>query len=243
LSEYALAYTLAPTTSPSVLPSRLNAFLDTYTRLFGDPRTPPEGWPAPAAPFLHWPLEQPLPVTSFFDHGGPFLSRNFRDGVVTYWGRREVDIAFAYNGHDGWDYAAAPPDMALAAADGDVVFAGNADDGCATRAVILDHGNGYRTLYWHLARVGVELGEHVPRGQPVGMVGESGCVTGPHLHFGVQYLGRNTDPYGWCAGAARPEHERVCDRLCARADHVAGAAAQPPERFPRHLHPPVRRPA
>jgi murein DD-endopeptidase MepM/ murein hydrolase activator NlpD len=204
MSEYAIAYALAPTTSPAQLPSRLSAFLDTYTRLFGDPRRPPEGWPAPAEPFLSWPLEQLVPVTSFFDHGGPFLSRNFGDGVVTYWGRREVDIAFAYNGHDGWDYAAAPPDMALAAADGDVVFAGNADDGCATRAVILDHGNGYRTLYWHLARVGVELGEHVPRGQPVGMVGESGCVTGPHLHFGVQYLGRNTDPYGWCAGVPDP---------------------------------------
>lgn len=200
LAEYALARALAPTTTADKLPTLLRAFQETYTRLFGDPRPYPADWPPPAEPFLWWPLERPAQVTSFFDHGGPFLARNPRDGVVTYWGRREIDIAFAYNGHDGWDYAAAPPALALAAADGDVVFAGNADDNCATRAVILDHGNGYRTLYWHLARVDVAIGQAVRRGEALGVVGESGCAFGPHLHFGVQYLGRNVDPYGWCGG-------------------------------------------
>ncbi|HEY7600794.1 MAG TPA: peptidoglycan DD-metalloendopeptidase family protein, partial [Candidatus Limnocylindrales bacterium] len=214
MSEYALARALAPTTSPAALPGQLQSFLETYTRIFGDPRAPPEGWPAPAAPFLARPLEQTAPITAFFDHGGPFLSRTLGGGVVTYWGRHETDIAFAYTGHDGWDYAVAPPDLALAAADGDVVFAGNADDGCATRAVILDHGNGYRTLYWHLARVSVQIGDRAARGQPVGMVGESGCATGPHLHFGVQLLGRNVDPYGWCSAAPDPWEQ-----------HPAGAAS------------------
>jgi murein DD-endopeptidase MepM/ murein hydrolase activator NlpD len=204
LSEYAIARALAPTISPDRLPALLHGFLDTYTRLFGDPRIPPTDWPAPSAPFLSWPMKKSAPVTSFFDHGGPFLTRNARAGVVTYWGRTETDIAFAYNGHDGWDYAAAPPDLALAAADGDVVFAGNADDNCATRAVIIDHRNGYRTLYWHLDRVDVEIGQQVARGQPVGMIGSSGCATGPHLHFGVQFLGRNVDPYGWCGAEPDP---------------------------------------
>lgn len=204
LSEYALARVLAPTTSPGRLPGLLDRFLETYTRLFGDPRTPPANWPAPSAPFLAWPITHPAPVTSFFDHGGPFLTRNPHAGVITYWGRIETDLAFAYNGHDGWDYAAAPPDLALAAADGTIAFAGNADDNCNTRAVIIDHENGYRTLYWHLARVDVQIGDHVARGQPVGMIGSSGCATGPHLHFGVQFLGRNTDPYGWCNAAPDP---------------------------------------
>jgi murein DD-endopeptidase MepM/ murein hydrolase activator NlpD len=204
LSEYVVARTLAPTTSPDRLPGLLQSFLETYTRLFGDPRIPPEGWPAPSPPFLSRPIEHPAPVTSFFDHGGPFLMRNPRAGIVTYWGRTETDLAFAYNGHDGWDYAAAPPDLALAAADGQVVFAGNADDNCNTRAVIVDHGNGYRTLYWHLARVDAAIGDRVARGQPVGMIGSSGCATGPHLHFGVQFLGRNTDPYGWCSAEPDP---------------------------------------
>lgn len=204
LSEYSIARVLAPTTTPDRLPALMSRFLDTYTRLFGDPRVPPTDWPAPAEPFLYWPLEKPAQVTSFFDHGGPFLTRIFQNGVVTYWGRREVDLAIAYNGHDGWDYAVAPPDMILAAADGQVVFAGNADDGCATRSVVIDHGNGYRTLYWHLHRIDVAIGDTVARGQPIGMAGSSGCATGPHLHFGVQYLGRNVDPYGWCSPDADP---------------------------------------
>jgi murein DD-endopeptidase MepM/ murein hydrolase activator NlpD len=204
MSEYVVARALAPTTSADRLPGLLQRFLETYTRLFGDPRTAPTDWPAAAAPFLSWPLEHPAGVTSFFDHGGPFLTRNARAGIMTYWGRNETDIAFAYNGHDGWDYAAAPPDLALAAADGDVVFAGNADDNCNTRSAIIDHGNGYRTLYWHLNHVDVKIGDRVARGQPIGMIGSSGCATGPHLHFGVQYLGRNTDPYGWCGAEPDP---------------------------------------
>jgi murein DD-endopeptidase MepM/ murein hydrolase activator NlpD len=199
-SAYVVARLFAPTTTPGQLVDTLRAFRETYTRLFDDPRTPPANWPNPSEPFLFWPLERQFQVTSFFDHGGPFLTRNARAGMTTYWGRTETDIAFAYNGHDGWDYAAAPPSPALAAADGVVVFAGNANDNCATRAVVLDHNNGYRTLYWHLAQVDVANGDTVARGQPLGIVGESGCALGPHLHFGVQFLGRNIDPYGWCGG-------------------------------------------
>ncbi len=199
MTEYALARALAPTTTPDGLPAALLRFQQTYTRLFGDPRPAPIGLPPPAEPFLSKPLERVSRVTSFFDHSGPLLART-AGGIMTYWGRQETDVAFAYNGHDGWDYAAASPDLALAAADGLVVFAGNADDNCATRAVVIDHGNGYRTLYWHLDRVDAEIGQTIVRGQPVGVVGNTGCSLGPHLHLGVQYLGRNTDPYGWCGG-------------------------------------------
>jgi murein DD-endopeptidase MepM/ murein hydrolase activator NlpD len=195
LGEYMVARAIALTTTPERLPDLLNAFRDTYTRLFGDPGAPPADWPKPAtAPFLSRPMDKTARVTSFFDHDAPFLNPN--GSLVSYWGRTETQLS--YDGHDGWDYALAPPEPALAAADGDVVFAGNADDNCATRAVIIDHGNGYRTLYWHLARIDVESGAHVTRGQPIGIIGSSGCAQGPHLHFGVQFLGRNTDPYGWC---------------------------------------------
>jgi murein DD-endopeptidase MepM/ murein hydrolase activator NlpD len=198
LSRYVLARVLAPTTSPGNLSPRLDRFLDTYTRLFGDPRPEPIDWPQPAEPFLSQPMEQIVPITSFFDHDLPFLQKN--GSLLTFWGRSETDISFAYDGHTGWDYAMAPPDKVLAAAEGRVIFAGNSDDGCATpaRAVILDHGNGYRTLYWHLASNDVEAGQLVERGAVLGMAGESGCATGPHLHFQVQYLGRDVDPYGWC---------------------------------------------
>ncbi|MCS6840203.1 MAG: peptidoglycan DD-metalloendopeptidase family protein [Roseiflexus sp.] len=204
LAEYALARVLAPTTTPERLPALMEQFRATYTRLFDDPRIPPTDWFPLSPPFLTRPIRKVVPTTSFFDHGGPFLTRNSKQGVTTYWGRVETDPIFAYNGHDGWDYAAAPPERALAAADGVVVFAGNADDGCATRAVVIDHKNGYRTLYWHLHRVDVAIGAWVVRGQPIGVIGNTGCSSGPHLHFGVQYLGRNTDPYGWCGAGNDP---------------------------------------
>jgi hypothetical protein len=62
--------------------------------------------------------------------------------------------------------------------------------------------------------VSVQIGERAARGQPIGMVGESGCVTGPHLHFGVQFLGRSVDPYGWCSPDPDPWQQ-----------HPAGAAS------------------
>jgi murein DD-endopeptidase MepM/ murein hydrolase activator NlpD len=204
LSRYVLARLLAPTTTPDQLGPRMDRLVNTYARLFGDPREPPLDWPAPAEPFLHMPMEAPMRVTSFFDHDTPFLREN--GSTHTFWGRAETDMAFAYDGHTGWDYAMAPPDRVLAAADGMVVFAGNSDDGCATpsQGVIIDHGNGYRTLYWHLARIDVELGQPVVHGDVLGIAGDSGCAFGAHLHLQVQYLGRDVDPYGWCGSEPDP---------------------------------------
>ncbi|GAB4163744.1 MAG: peptidoglycan DD-metalloendopeptidase family protein [Roseiflexaceae bacterium] len=204
LSEYVIGRILAQTTTPGALPSRMQRFQDAYTRLFGDPRLPPEGLSPLAEPFMQRPFRKVFPVTSFFDHDAPFLMRQPRGEVMTYWGRAEVDMAFAYDGHDGWDYAIGPPDRILSTADGVVVFAGNADDGCATRAVVVEHGNGYRSLYWHLARVDVEIGQSVLAGDVLGIAGNSGCSLGPHLHLGVQYHGRDIDPYGWCGSGVDP---------------------------------------
>lgn len=205
LSRYVLSRALAPTTTPDRLDGLLWAVAPTYQRLFDlDPRLAPLDWPPPAAPFLSRPAEHNVPVTSFFDHDSPFLRAN--GSLHTYWGRAETDRAFAYDGHTGWDYAMGPPDRVLAAAPGRVVFAGYSDDGCATPAgaVIIEHGNGYRTLYWHLDRVFVTSGDVVERGAVIGIAGDTGCARGAHLHFQVQYLGRDVDPYGWCGADPDP---------------------------------------
>lgn len=199
VADYAIARVLAQTTSAADLPNKLDrgnsSFVATYTRLFGDPREAPVDLPAPAVPFLSLPMDKPHQITSFFDHDSPFLQQN--GSIVTYRGERSIDPRMSYDGHDGWDIAMLPPEPVLAAADGTVVFAGNAADGCNTRAVVIDHGNGYRTLYWHLGKVTAQPGP-IKRGDKVGVAGASGCGTGPHLHFSVQYLGRGTDAYGWC---------------------------------------------
>jgi hypothetical protein len=109
-----------------------------------------------------------------------------------------------YDGHGGTDYALPRGTTVLAAAPGEVVFADSAPSGCDTPLiyVALEHENGYRTYYVHLDGVCVSAGDRVQAGDPLGISGNSGCSTGPHLHFGVERgatagVARLTDPYGW----------------------------------------------
>jgi uncharacterized repeat protein (TIGR01451 family) len=69
--------------------------------------------------------------------------------------------------------------------------------------VILDHGNTHRSLYWHMKKdsVAVQIGDVVPAGAQLGLVGSSGYSTGPHLHFESQFEGSHYEP---SAGPCRP---------------------------------------
>jgi murein DD-endopeptidase MepM/ murein hydrolase activator NlpD len=60
--------------------------------------------------------------------------------------------------------------------------------------VVLDHGQGLLTLYLHLSEFKVKEGEHVKRGQEIGLSGGTGRATGPHLHVAVRWQGTYLDP-------------------------------------------------
>ncbi len=94
--------------------------------------------------------------------------------------------------HTGVDYRAPRGTPVKAAADGGVALA--ADHFFAGRSVYLDHGGGLITMYFHLDEIRVAEGEEVRRGQVIGTVGATGRATGPHLHFGVRWLGARVDP-------------------------------------------------
>jgi septal ring factor EnvC (AmiA/AmiB activator) len=66
--------------------------------------------------------------------------------------------------------------------------------------VILDHDGGYYSLYAHLDRANVGVGDSVERRQAIGTVGESGSLVGPQLHFEIRQGGRAVDPIGWLKG-------------------------------------------
>jgi murein DD-endopeptidase MepM/ murein hydrolase activator NlpD len=81
----------------------------------------------------------------------------------------------------------------MASAAGRVTFAGWSAGGWGY-LVTIAHSNGVRTLYAHLSRVGVHVGQWVEAGQRVGRVGASGHAFGPHLHFEVRLRGAAVDP-------------------------------------------------
>ncbi len=94
--------------------------------------------------------------------------------------------------HTGIDLRAAAGTPVHAAANGTVVLA--ADHFFSGRSVFIDHGGGLVTMYFHLRTMKVAAGDGVRRGQVIGTVGSTGRATGPHLHFGVRWLGARIEP-------------------------------------------------
>jgi murein DD-endopeptidase MepM/ murein hydrolase activator NlpD len=97
-------------------------------------------------------------------------------------------------GHLAIDIAAAVGDGVFAADSGVVVFAGWATGGYGYM-VMIDHGNGYQTLYAHMSRVTASCGQSVNQGTYIGAAGSTGNSTGAHLHFEVRYLGGFVNPW------------------------------------------------
>ena len=95
--------------------------------------------------------------------------------------------------HSGLDFRAPSGTPVSAAGAGLVVFAGRHNSGWGN-LVVVKHGSGVRTLYAHLSRIDVKLGEHLSSGDHLGLVGASGQATGPHLHLEVLVRGAAVDP-------------------------------------------------
>lgn len=126
---------------------------------------------------------------------------NLSNVVVTseYGNRKPVKTSTGYSSsdHDGIDIDTANGAINGQAADsigsGKVIQVGYEEKGYGNY-VVVDHGNGYTSLYGHLQKATVKQGDTVSAGQQVGVIGSTGSSTAPHLHLRVHKNGQSIDP-------------------------------------------------
>jgi len=116
-----------------------------------------------------------------------WISSRYGYRVSPFTGRREF--------HKGVDIVNRRGTPVVATADGRVKFAGY--NGGYGRMVVIDHGIGLATKYGHLSKIYVKIGDRVVRGQKIGLVGNSGRSTGPHLHYEVVVNGQSVNPVNY----------------------------------------------
>ena len=148
---------------------RENQILATVTATF----TPEQLWHEP----FRLPLDGDHPVQSSFG-----TRRAYNDGPVSSF-------------HGGTDFGGTEGTPIFASAAGKVVLAHELD--IRGNTVIIDHGLGVYTLYCHLSRIDVKEGDMVPRGEKLGLLGNTGLSTGPHLHWEMRVQGVRVDAMRW----------------------------------------------
>lgn len=123
----------------------------------------------------------------------PFLRpRNAR--ITSSFGSGRVFNGRLSSSHGGVDFAGKPGDPVRAANRGVVALVDNFF--LAGNVVYINHGDGVVTGYFHLTQATVTAGDTVERGQQIGIVGATGRVTGPHLHWSARYGEHTVDPMG-----------------------------------------------
>lgn len=181
------------------------------------------GKPVASRPFLTPPYRGWTSIVSYFDHDMPTYAQ---DGIIVtasgveaqpdsthhasdfpaYWSPTLRQYLY-YDGHNGYDYDLWYQPVYAAAA-GKVLFAAfeypTLPDHGYGKMVLIDHHNGYVTLYGHFSRLLVHRGQRVHRGQEIGISGNTGHSSGPHLHFSVFHNCSPTDPYGWSGSGPDP---------------------------------------
>ncbi|MBP5477182.1 MAG: M23 family metallopeptidase [Paludibacteraceae bacterium] len=132
----------------------------------------------------------------------PVLNKDLKH-VASGWGFRIHPIYHTRKFHYGMDFSAKTGTDVFATGNAKVVYVGWRQGFGNT--VILDHGYGYQTLYAHLFKSLVRVGQKVKRGDIIALVGNTGASVGPHLHYEVHQNGRPVDPRNYYFIDLNPE--------------------------------------
>ena len=124
--------------------------------------------------------------------GGSGFVRPAAGNVVSGYGNRLHPILGYYRLHAGIDYDGMTGDPVIASRSGIVILAQY--NGGYGRTIVLQHNEGFTTLYAHLSSYNVEVGQAVEAGVKIGEMGSTGLSTGPHLHFEIRKDGKPVDP-------------------------------------------------
>jgi murein DD-endopeptidase MepM/ murein hydrolase activator NlpD len=184
----------------------LQQWSDAYRQLFdADPAAAYiSKSPTTNVPFLRLPFAEPAqsfyPVESFFDHYYP--GQLSEPNMLRADGRALPGAHYTacwrgmtcYSGHNAIDFTLPSGTPVVAAAAGKVIYTLPSEGG-----ILIDHGNGYRTVYWHLDKIIVNMDQNVADGELLGWSDCRGTCSKPHLHFGLRLvaLSQDVDPYGW----------------------------------------------
>lgn len=158
---------------------------------------------------------------AYFGADGKSRQRSFLASPLAFsritsgFAQRFHPILQNWRAHNGVDYSAPTGTPVRAVGEGVVELAGRQNG--YGNVVQIKHANGRSTLYAHLSRIDVRLGQRIEQGQSVGAVGATGWATGPHLHFELRVNGQFQDPLTIARasetthidGAARPRFEAM----------------------------------
>ena len=134
----------------------------------------------------------------YYTLDGQSLRRAFLSSPVEFsrissgFSMRFHPVLQTWRAHNGTDFAATTGTPARTIGDGVVAFAG-VQNGYGN-VVFIKHRDNRETVYAHLSKINVQLGQTVTQGQTIGLVGATGWATGPHLHFEVRINGVQQDP-------------------------------------------------
>lgn len=130
------------------------------------------------------------------------LKRNVK--LLSGFGMRIHPIYKVPKMHTGIDFTAPKGTPIQATGNGKVAKIVNKKSGYGLY-VVIDHGFGYETLYGHMSKVDVKQGQQVQRGQQIGLIGNTGTSTAPHLHYEVHYKGKKVNPINFVMDGLTPE--------------------------------------
>lgn len=132
------------------------------------------------------------PVDSLRIWSGNFIDPLPGKKVGTPFGVRRIINDIPKNSHSGVDITADEGEAVLAPNDGVVVLVD--DQFYSGHSVVIDHGQGIYTMFFHLSKINVQYGQAVMKGDTIALVGSTGRSTGAHLHWGVRVQGAKVDP-------------------------------------------------